>query len=90
MSDAYRSAGVDYETLDACKRSALSEALATSGLLSGSGGRALDESRGEPAFVFEAARRSRSAARRWRAPHSARFACRRRGYRSRRRPTGTR
>jgi len=54
VSDAYRSAGVDYETLDAGKRSALSEALATSGLLGGFGGRALDESRGEPAFVFEA------------------------------------
>jgi phosphoribosylformylglycinamidine cyclo-ligase len=54
VSDAYRSAGVDYETLDAGKRSALSEALATSGLLSAAGGRALDESRGEPAFVFEA------------------------------------
>ena len=57
MSDAYRSAGVDYATLDAGKRSALSEALATSGLLSASGGRAVDESRGEPAFVFEAAGR---------------------------------
>jgi phosphoribosylformylglycinamidine cyclo-ligase len=54
VSDAYRSAGVDYETLDAGKRSALSEALATSGLLRAAGGRALDESRGEPAFVFEA------------------------------------
>jgi phosphoribosylformylglycinamidine cyclo-ligase len=54
VSDAYRSAGVDYQTLDAGKRSALSEALATSGLLSAAGGRALDESRGEPAFVFEA------------------------------------
>ena len=53
-SEAYRSAGVDYETLDAGKRSALSEALVTSGLLSAVGGRALDESRGEPAFVFEA------------------------------------
>ena len=57
MSDAYRSAGVDYETLDAGKRSALSEALATSGLLSAAGGRAVDESRGEPAFVFEVAGR---------------------------------
>ena len=57
MSEAYRSAGVDYETLDAGKRSALSEALVTSGLLSAVGGRALDESRGEPAFVFEAAGR---------------------------------
>ena len=54
MSDAYRSAGVDYEALDAGKRSALTEALATSGLLAAAGGRALDESRGEPAFVFEA------------------------------------
>ena len=52
---AYSSAGVDYETLDAGKRSALSEALATSELLSRVGGRAVDESRGEPAFVFEAA-----------------------------------
>ncbi len=51
---AYRAAGVDYEALDAGKRNALSEALATSGLLAASGGRALDESRGEPAFVFEA------------------------------------
>ena len=57
MSDAYRSAGVDYQTLDAGKRSALGEALATSGLLLAAGGRALDESRGEPAFVFEAAGR---------------------------------
>ncbi len=57
MSDAYRSAGVDYQTLDAGKRSALTEALATSALLAASGGRALDESRGEPAFVFEVAGR---------------------------------
>ena len=53
-SSAYRAAGVDYETLDAGKRNALTEALATSGLLAASGGRAVDESRGEPAFVFEA------------------------------------
>ena len=53
-SDAYSSAGVDYDTLDAGKRSALTEAVATSGLLSAHGGRAVDESRGEPAFVFEA------------------------------------
>ena len=32
-SSAYRAAGVDYETLDAGKRNALNEALATSGLL---------------------------------------------------------
>ena len=53
-SSAYRAAGVDYGALDAGKRNALTEALATSELLSASGGRALDESRGEPAFVFEA------------------------------------
>ncbi len=51
---AYRAAGVDYESLDAGKRNALTEALATSSLLAAAGGRALDESRGEPAFVFEA------------------------------------
>jgi phosphoribosylformylglycinamidine cyclo-ligase len=50
---AYTSAGVDYATLDAGKRNALTEALATSELLSARGGRAFDESRGEPAFVFE-------------------------------------
>jgi phosphoribosylformylglycinamidine cyclo-ligase len=53
-SSAYRAAGVDYRALDAGKRSALTEALSTSELLSAAGGRALDESRGEPAFVFEA------------------------------------
>jgi phosphoribosylformylglycinamidine cyclo-ligase len=53
MSDAYVSAGVDYDALDAGKRSALTEALATSALLRPSGGRAVDSSRGEPAFVFE-------------------------------------
>jgi phosphoribosylformylglycinamidine cyclo-ligase len=52
-SSAYSSAGVNYTALDAGKRNALTEALATSGLLSARGGRALDESRGEPAFVFE-------------------------------------
>ncbi|MBV8711278.1 MAG: hypothetical protein JOY56_05845 [Solirubrobacterales bacterium] len=57
MSDAYRSAGVDYRALDAGKRSALTEALATSALLGAAGARALDSSRGEPAFVFEAAGR---------------------------------
>jgi phosphoribosylformylglycinamidine cyclo-ligase len=53
-SSAYRAAGVDYGALDAGKRNALTEALATSPLLAASGGRAVDESRGEPAFVFEA------------------------------------
>ncbi len=50
---SYRAAGVDYETLDAGKRLALSRALATSPLLELRGGRAVDPSRGEPAFVFE-------------------------------------
>ena len=57
-SSAYRAAGVDYETLDAGKRNALTEALATSSRLASSGGRAIDESRGEPAFVFEAGGRT--------------------------------
>jgi phosphoribosylformylglycinamidine cyclo-ligase len=55
---AYRSAGVDYRALDAGKRQALNAALATSGLLKLQGGRALDESRGETAFVFEFAERT--------------------------------
>jgi phosphoribosylformylglycinamidine cyclo-ligase len=53
VGSAYSSAGVDYRTLDAGKRGALTEALATSELLAARGGRAVDESRGEPAFVFE-------------------------------------
>ena len=40
---AYRQAGVDYEVLDAAKRAALAQALATSPLLERRGGRALDE-----------------------------------------------
>ena len=50
---AYGAAGIDYHALDAGKRRALSAALATSGLLAVRGGTAIDESRGEPAFVFE-------------------------------------
>src|SRR5258708_17301040 len=50
---SYRAAGVDYETLDAGKRLALGQALATSPLLALRGGTALDASRGEPAFAFE-------------------------------------
>jgi phosphoribosylformylglycinamidine cyclo-ligase len=50
---AYASAGVDYATLDAGKRAALTAALQTSAALAAHGGRALDVSRGEPAFVFE-------------------------------------
>ncbi len=56
MSDqgaSYRAAGVDYDALDAGKRLAMAKALSTSGLLEARGGRALDASRGEPAFVFE-------------------------------------
>lgn len=49
----YREAGVDYETLDASKRRALAAALSTSALLAAHGARALDGSRGEPAFAFE-------------------------------------
>jgi phosphoribosylformylglycinamidine cyclo-ligase len=50
---SYRAAGVDYEALDAGKRLAMAKALSTSPLLAASGGRALDASRGDPAFVFE-------------------------------------
>lgn len=50
---SYRSAGVDYDALDEAKRMAMAQALSTSPLLAGRGARALDSSRGEPAFVFE-------------------------------------
>jgi phosphoribosylformylglycinamidine cyclo-ligase len=50
---SYRAAGVDYDALDAGKRLAMAKALSTSSLLEGRGGRSLDASRGEPAFVFE-------------------------------------
>ncbi len=49
----YKAAGVDYDALDEGKRQAMARALATSSLLAARGGRALDASRGEPAFVFE-------------------------------------
>jgi phosphoribosylformylglycinamidine cyclo-ligase len=55
---SYREAGVDYDALDAAKRLAMDKALSTSSLLAGAGGRALDASRGEPAFVFEVAGRA--------------------------------
>jgi phosphoribosylformylglycinamidine cyclo-ligase len=55
---AYKRAGVDYETLDAGKRDALSLALTTSELLLAHGGQPRDDSRGEPAFVFELAGRA--------------------------------
>jgi phosphoribosylformylglycinamidine cyclo-ligase len=50
---SYRAAGVDYEVLDAGKRLAIAAALSTSPLLAERGGAARDDSRGEPAFVFE-------------------------------------
>jgi phosphoribosylformylglycinamidine cyclo-ligase len=53
QSASYREAGVDYETLDAGKRLAMAAALSTSPLLGAHGARALEDSRGEPAFVFE-------------------------------------
>jgi phosphoribosylformylglycinamidine cyclo-ligase len=52
-SASYRAAGVDYNALDAAKRLAMSNALSTSPLLAAAGARAVDSSRGEPAFVFE-------------------------------------
>ncbi len=52
MTDPYRDAGIDYEVLDAAKRLAIGAARATSDQLAQHGGQAMDESRGEPAFVF--------------------------------------
>ena len=52
-SASYKQAGVDYDALDAGKRLAMARALATSPLLAARGGRALDASRGEPAFAFD-------------------------------------
>ena len=52
---SYRAAGVDYDALDAGKRMAMAKALSTSALMAQRGARALDASRGEPAFVFELA-----------------------------------
>ncbi|MEA2234459.1 MAG: phosphoribosylformylglycinamidine cyclo-ligase [Solirubrobacteraceae bacterium] len=49
---AYTKAGVDYDVLDEGKRQALRAAGATSHLLAGHDGEAVDASRGEPAFVF--------------------------------------
>jgi phosphoribosylformylglycinamidine cyclo-ligase len=49
----YARAGVDYRTLDAGKRNAIAMALGTSEHLAARGARALDDSRGAPAFVFE-------------------------------------
>jgi phosphoribosylformylglycinamidine cyclo-ligase len=54
----YASAGVSYELLDAAKKLAAAQALATTGLLQARGGAGVDASRGEPAFVFELGDRS--------------------------------
>ena len=54
----YKAAGVDYDALDEGKRMAMARALSTSPLLAARGGRALDASRGEPAFVFDFAGRT--------------------------------
>lgn len=48
----YDSVGVDYDVLDAGKRDALAQALATSSLAMARGAAAVDASRGEPAFVL--------------------------------------
>jgi phosphoribosylformylglycinamidine cyclo-ligase len=56
--ESYRDAGVDYDALDAAKRLAMAEALATSAHLRERGALARDQSRGEPAFVFELAGRT--------------------------------
>jgi phosphoribosylformylglycinamidine cyclo-ligase len=55
---SYGDAGVDYEALDEAKRAAMALALSTSSLMGASGGRAIDASRGEPAFAFELAGRT--------------------------------
>jgi phosphoribosylformylglycinamidine cyclo-ligase len=49
---SYGSVGVDYDLLDAGKRHSIAEALLTSGLAAGRGAHAVDESRGEPAFLI--------------------------------------
>lgn len=50
--DPYSAAGVDYNVLDAAKRGAVAAALSTSSFIAARGGQGMDESRGEPAFVF--------------------------------------
>jgi phosphoribosylformylglycinamidine cyclo-ligase len=49
---SYGSVGVDYDLLDAGKRHSIAEALLTSGLATERGAHAVDESRGEPAFLI--------------------------------------
>jgi phosphoribosylformylglycinamidine cyclo-ligase len=50
--NAYAASGVDYNVLDDSKRLALAIALGSSGSLAARGALVIDESRGEPAFVF--------------------------------------
>ena len=50
--DEYGKVGIDYQVLDASKRSAIDVARATSPLLALRGGTAVDASRGASAFVF--------------------------------------
>ena len=54
----YEQAGVDYSSLDAAKLMMLQAASATSSGLTRWKGRALEDTRGEPAFVFEVGRHS--------------------------------
>ncbi|HET9898395.1 MAG TPA: AIR synthase related protein [Streptosporangiaceae bacterium] len=54
----YASAGVSYELLDAAKKLAAAQALATAPMLEHRGGSGIDASRGEPAFVFKLGDRS--------------------------------
>lgn len=49
---AYRDAGIDYAVLDAGKRRAIQAALETSGHIESRGGKVVEGSRGESAFVF--------------------------------------
>jgi phosphoribosylformylglycinamidine cyclo-ligase len=52
-TNSYRRAGVDYEVLDAGKRLAVKAALETSAQIQKRGGKVVEASRGESAFVFE-------------------------------------
>ena len=52
-ADPYAAAGVDYQVLDALNAMRLRAARTTSSVLTAQGGRAIERSRGEPAFVFE-------------------------------------
>jgi phosphoribosylformylglycinamidine cyclo-ligase len=53
MTEAYRSAGVDYDVLDAAKRRSIDAVLSTLPLAGGSGAKVVEETIGEPAQVVE-------------------------------------